>query len=182
RERIGPRRWAAVAAGFAGVLLIAHPGNGAAPIGILAGIAAAFGQSAVMITVRQISRTEAVAAIVFWFTVISTLAGALTLPFFGHGHDPATLGLLALAGLAGGIGQLGMTASLRLAPVSVVVPFDYLQIVWSITIGWLIFTTPPTSWVLAGAALIAASGIYTAYREGVRGREPPEGFSMPEAN
>ncbi|WP_442680827.1 DMT family transporter [Sphingomonas sp. ASY06-1R] len=182
KEQIGIRRWAAVAVGFVGVLLIAHPGNGGAPIGILIGVAAAFGQSAVMITVRQISRTEDVAAIVFWFTIFTTIAGAAMLPFFGSMHDRTTMVLLALAGLGGGIGQLSMTASLRYAPVSVVVPFDYLQIVWGITIGWLVFLTPATPLVFAGAALIAASGIYTAYRERARGKEPAEARSMPESS
>lgn len=181
-ERIGPRRWAAVAVGFVGVLLVAHPGNGATMVGIAVGVAAALGQSAVMITVRQISRSEGTAAIVFWFTIFTTLAGAAMLPVFGHIHDRMTYAMLAGAGLLGGVGQLGMTSSLRFAPVSVVVPFDYLQIVWGITLGWLIFLTPPTPLILAGAALITASGIYTAYREGVRGREPAEARSMPEAN
>ena len=65
---------------------------------------------------------------------------------------------------------------------SVVVPLDYLQIVWGILIGWLVFLTPPTGLMLAGAALIAGSGIYTAYREHVRGKIPAEAGSMPEAN
>ena len=181
-EKIGVRRWCAVAVGFVGVLLVARPGNGVTGLGLLVGIAAAVGQSGVMITIRQISRTERTEAIVFWFTIFTTVAGAMMLPFFGRSHDLPTLGLLAGAGLIGGFAQLSMTASLRFAPVSVVVPLDYLQIVWGITIGWLVFLTPPTWLMLAGAALIAASGIYTAYREHVRGRIPAEAGSMPEAN
>ena len=158
-EKIGPRRWSAVAIGFVGVLLVARPGDGVTALGLTVGIAAAFGQSAVMITVRQISRTEQTVAIVFWFTLFTMIAGLL-----------------------GGVGQLSMTGSLRFAPVSVVVPLDYLQIVWGILIGWLVFLSPPTPLMLAGAALIAGSGIYTAYREHVRGRIPAEAGSMPEAS
>lgn len=181
-EKIGPRRWSAVAIGFLGVLLVARPGEGVTALGLAVGIAAAFGQSAVMITVRQISRTEQTVAIVFWFTVFTMLAGLLMLPFFGHSHDRETYAILAGAGLLGGVGQLSMTGSLRFAPVSVVVPLDYLQIVWGIAIGWLIFLTPPTPLMLGGAALIAASGIYTAYREHQRGKVPAEAGSMPEAS
>ena len=181
-ERIGPRRWSAVAVGFVGVLLVARPGEGITTLGLTVGIAAAFGQSAVMITVRQISRTEQTVAIVFWFTVFTMLAGLAMLPFFGHAHDLETYAILAGAGLLGGVGQLSMTSSLRFAPVSVVVPLDYLQIVWGIAIGWLVFLSPPTPLMLAGAALIAASGIYTAYREHVRGKIPSEAGSMPEAS
>lgn len=181
-ERIGRHRWSAVAVGFLGVLLVARPGNGITAIGLAVGIGAAFGQSVVMVTVRQISRTEQTVAIVFWFTIFTTIAGLLMLPFVGHRHDFTTYALLAAAGLFGGVGQLSMTGSLRFAPVSVVVPLDYLQIVWGILIGWLVFLSPPTPLMLAGAALIAASGMYTAYREHVRGREPAEARSMPEAN
>jgi drug/metabolite transporter (DMT)-like permease len=167
--------------GFLGVVLVARPGNGVTTIGLLVGILAALSQSAVMITVRQISRTEHIAAIVFWFTIFTTAAGAMMLPFFGHSHDALTYALLAGAGLLGGVGQLSMTASLRFAPVSVVVPLDYLQIVWGIVLGWIIFLTPPTPLMLVGAALIAASGIYTAYREHARGRIPAEAQAMPES-
>lgn len=181
-EKIGPRRWSAVALGFIGVLLVARPGDGVTPLGLLVGIAAAIGQAAVMITVRQISRTEQTAAIVFWFTIFTMVAGAAMLPFFGRSHDLVTYAMLACAGLLGGVAQLSMTASLRFAPVSVVVPLDYLQIVWGILIGWFVFLAPPTPLMLAGAALIAASGIYTAYRERKRGIEPAEARVMPEAN
>lgn len=181
-EKIGARRWSAVAVGFLGVLLVARPGHGVTAIGVAVGIAAAFSQSAVMIAVRQISRTETTAAIVFWFTAFSTIVGAAMLPVFGHSHDSTTYTILAGAGLLGGVGQLSMTSSLRFAPVSVVVPLDYIQIVWGILIGWIVFLSPPTWFMLAGAALIAASGIYTANRERIRGREPAEARSMPESN
>jgi len=181
-EKIGPRRWSAVAAGFIGVFRVARPGDGVTALGLLVVISAAVGQAAVMITVRQISRTEPTAAIVFWFTLFTMIAGAAMLPSFGHSHDLSTYIMLAGAGLLGGFAQLTMTASLRFAPVSVVVPLDYLQIVWGILIGWLVFLSAPTPLMLAGAALIAGSGIYTAYREHARGKVPAEAGSMPEAN
>lgn len=182
-ERVGPRRWAAVAAGFAGVLLVVRPGGGGAlpALGVAVGIAAALAQSGVMVTLRQIGRTEGTAAIVWWFSLSTTLAGAAMLPAFGQRHDPVTLAMLAVAGLLGGAGQLAMTASLRFAPVAVVVPFDYLQIVWATLIGWLAFGTAPTAVMLAGAALIAGSGLYTAVRERRRGLEPASALAPTEA-
>ena len=181
-EVIGRRRWLAVGVGFAGVLLVVRPGgaSGLPTLGVIVGLGAALGQSCVMITLRQIGRTESIAGIVWWFSVFTTLAGALMLPFFGHRHDLWTLTMLVAAGLLGGVGQLTMTASLRLAPVSVVVPFDYLQIVWAMLIGWLIFGTAPTAVMLAGAMLIAGSGIYTAFRERRRGRESNHALALDE--
>lgn len=182
REAVGIHRWMAVLIGFGGVLLVVHPTGAALPwLGIVIGIGAAFGQAAVMITVRQISRTETIASIVFWFTLLTTIAGTALLPFFGRTHDGATYAMLLAAGLCGGFAQITMTASLRHAPVAVVMPFDYLQIVWGIVFGWLITTLPPTPTTLIGAALIAASGIYTAYRESRRGREPSQAQVVPEA-
>jgi len=61
-----------------------------------------------------------------------------------------------------------------------VVPFDYLQMLWAALIGWGLFGTAPASTMIGGAVLIAASGIYTAYRERVRGREAAEARLMPE--
>ena len=72
--------------------------------------------------------------------------------------------IVIAAGLLGGIGQLFVTASLR-APVSVISPFDYLQIVAATFYGWLLFSSLPTLHTIIGAGLIAASGIYTAVRE-----------------
>ncbi|MFN4186360.1 MAG: EamA family transporter, partial [Hyphomonas sp.] len=112
--------------------------------------------------------TEHVAAIVFWFFVGSSIVGAILLPFVGQMHSPLTFALLIASGLTGGLAQLFMTASLQKAPVAVVAPFDYLQIVGAIVFGWWLMSTTPTLNTLAGAALIASSGLYTAWREHVR--------------
>lgn len=180
-EHVGARRWTAVAIGFLGMLLVANPGHGVLPpLGLLAALGASLGQSAVMVTLRQIGRTEGTAAIVFWFTVLMTAAGALLLVPFGRLHDPHTYALLLMGGALGGAGQLCMTASLRLAPVSVVVPFDYAQIIWATLLGWAAFGSSPAVTTLLGAALIAGSGIYTAWRESRLGRRSGQAEAPPE--
>jgi len=178
KEAVGPRRWAAVAVGFVGVVIVMRPmagsggGDHAIPLeGIGFGLAAALLTAGVTITLRQLRDTEHVAAIVFWFFVASSIVGALLLPFVGHMHSPATFALLIGSGLAGGLAQLFMTASLKAAPVAVVAPFDYLQIVGAIVFGWWLMQATPTLNTLAGASLIASSGLYTAWREHVRRRQ-----------
>jgi len=174
KEAVGPRRWAAVAVGFVGVVIVMRPGGGdhVLPLeGIGFGLAAALLTAGVTITLRQLRDTEHVAAIVFWFFVASSIVGALLLPFVGHLHSPATFALLIGSGLAGGLAQLFMTASLKAAPVAVVAPFDYLQIVGAVVFGWWLMQTTPTLNTLAGATLIASSGLYTAWREHVRRRQ-----------
>ncbi|WP_313012087.1 DMT family transporter [Brevundimonas sp.] len=171
KEAVGPRRWAAVAVGFIGVVIVMRPGAGdhAVPVeGIAFGLVAALLTAGVTVTLRQLRDTEHVAAIVFWFFVGSSTVGAILLPFVGHWHSPLTFALLVGSGLAGGLAQLYMTASLQKAPVAVVAPFDYLQIVGAIVFGWWLMSTTPTLSTLAGAALIASSGLYTAWREHIR--------------
>lgn len=166
REPVGARRWAAVALGFAGIVIATRPGTVALPlIGVVVAVLSALGQGSVTVTLRHLGRTEHPAAIVFWFFTFCTLAGLAALPFFGRGHDAGTFALLVAGGTAGGMMQLMMTMSLRVAPVSVVAPFDYSQILWAILLGWTIWGVAPAWATLAGAGLIAGSGLYTAWRE-----------------
>jgi len=172
KEQVGRHRWSAVALGFLGVLLVMQPhGARFPPIGLALAIAGALGVGAVTITLRQIGRTEGTQTIVLWFTCLSLLGVGMLMPFYAHAHDGRTwLILLALGGF-GGIGQLLMTASLRYAPVSAVVPFDYVQLLWAVLLGWLLFADRPAATTAAGAAVIVASGLYTVWREHVLGRE-----------
>ncbi|WP_395944081.1 DMT family transporter [Brevundimonas sp.] len=179
KEAVGPRRWAAVAVGFIGVIIVMRPislvsggGDHAVPLaGVGFGLAAALLTAAVTITLRQLRGSEHVAAIVFWFFVASSIVGAVLLPFVGSLHQPTTYALLVASGVAGGLAQLFMTASLKAAPVAVVAPFDYLQIVGAIIFGWWLMDSTPALNTLAGAALIASSGLYTAWREHVRRKD-----------
>ncbi|MGQ0659573.1 DMT family transporter [Sphingosinicella sp.] len=173
-EPVGRHRWAAVAIGLLGVLVVMRPaGTGLSPLGLGLAVAGAFSVAAAMITIRQIGRTESTQSIVLWFTLICTAAGAATMPVFGQLHDGTTWALLVAMGTFGGVGQLLMTASLRAAPVGAVVPFDYAHLIWAALLGWLIWDTRPRATTWAGAAIIIASGLYTLYREHKLGREKP---------
>ena len=165
RENVGIHRWGAVALGFIGVLIVARPGGSSLPlVGVAIALIGAVGQAGVTTTLRHLQRSENVAAIVFWFAVAGIVVGALLMPIFGQMHGLKAFALVMFGGLAGGIGQLLMTSSLR-APVSVVSPFDYLQIVAATVYGWMLFSVVPSLHTTIGAVLIAGSGIYTAWRE-----------------
>ena len=97
-------------------------------LGVGIALAAAFCQASVTTTLRRLQRSEHISAIVFWFAISGIIVGGLAMPLFGSAHGPLAFALVIAGGLAGGLGQLFMTASLR-APVSSVAPFDYLQIV-----------------------------------------------------
>ena len=172
KEKVGPHRWGAVALGFIGVLLVMRPhGADLPPVGLALAVGAAFGVGVVTITIRQIGRTEHPQTTVLWFTLLSMLALGTLMPFHARLHEPWAWAVLAALGLFGGFGQLFLTASLRYAPVSVVVPFDYTQLRWAVLLGWWVFGDHPPATTWGGAAVIIASGLYTLYREHKLGRE-----------
>ena len=174
KEKVGRHRWSAVAIGFLGVLVVMRPGGThVAPIGLTLAIAAAFGVGLVTITIRQIGRTEGTQTTVLWFSLLSMLVLGALMPFYARAHPPSTWLVLTGLGLFGGFGQLFLTSSLRFAPVSVVVPFDYTQLLWAVLLGWWLFADQPPATTWAGAAVIIASGLYTLYREHKLGRSKP---------
>lgn len=168
KEKVGPWRWGAVLAGFAGILIIAQPGGGHIPLaGAGVALFAAFMISLISIQIRELSRTEKPLVIVFWFAVISTLCSAPFMPFVGTAHSWQDWLILLGIGLSGTWGQLMVTMALRYGKVSSVIVMDYSSLVWATLLGWLLFATlpPATTWI--GAPLIVASGIIIAWRERV---------------
>lgn len=174
KEPVGRHRWSAVAAGLLGVAIVMRPaGENLPSIGLALAMAGAFGVGCVTITIRTISRTDSTQTTVLWFTGLAALAVGMLMPLYGQAHDAGTWATLVTLGLFGGVGQLLMTASLRFAPVAAVAPFDYVQLLWAVWFGWLIWETAPAASTWAGAAVIVASGLYTLYREHRLGREKP---------
>ncbi|HEX8466216.1 MAG TPA: DMT family transporter [Allosphingosinicella sp.] len=171
-ESVGRHRWTAVILGFVGVLVVMRPeGRDLPPLGLaLAGLAA-FGAGIVTITIRQVGKTEGTQTTVLWFSLLSMAATGCLMPLVAKAHDGATWLLLVALGAVGGFSQICLTASLRYAPVSTVVPFDYSQLLWAVLLGWLIFADRPASTTWLGAAIVIASGLYTLYREHRLGRE-----------
>jgi len=173
-ESVGRHRWTAVIVGFAGVLVVMRPEGRDLPLlGLLLASLAAFGAGIVTITIRQVGKTEGTRTTVLWFSLLSMAATGAAMPFFARAHDAGTWLLLLALGAVGGFSQICLTASLRFAPVSVVVPFDYSQLLWAVLLGWLVFADAPASTTWVGAAIIIGSGLYTLYREHRLGREAP---------
>lgn len=171
REPVGIQRWLAVAVGFVGVLIMVHPDpRHFAGAGVAFALAGALGSAAAMIAIREISRTEPGPTIVFYFTLAGTVLGLASLPFGWIRPDPELLALLVAAGLIGGTGQLLLTEAIRRAPVAVVAPFDYTQLVWAGLIGFLVWGEHPHVFTLVGAMVVAASSTYILWREIGRSR------------
>ena len=171
KEPVSLHRALAVAVGFVGVLIMVHPDpRQFASVGVLFAIAAAAGSAGAMIAIREISRTEPGPTIVFYFTLAGAMVGLASLPFGWVMPSPGVLGLLVAAGLIGGTGQLLLTEAIRRAPVAVVAPFDYTQLVWAGLIGFLVWGETPAMLTLIGAMVVAASSTYILWREIGRSR------------
>jgi drug/metabolite transporter (DMT)-like permease len=166
REATGKWRWGAIAAGFAGVILIIQPNGGPVALeGAAVALAGALATAWVTIIIRQLGATERTTTTVFYFAVSSLLPMGVLMLFFAQAHDPLTWLILAGMGLAGGLAQLTLTASLRLAPVSLVMPMDYTSLLWATLLGSWLFAQMPAPGTWLGAPVVIASGLVIVWRE-----------------
>ena len=165
----GPRRWAAVAVGFVGVLIIVQPSPSHFNPAALLSIAGAFCYAGYSLTTRMLSASDSPAGMLIYGSALATLVLTPTLPLSGV-LPPTWLVAAALVGtgIAGGVGHWFLIAAHRDAPPTVLAPFNYTQLVWMVTFGYLAFGDLPGPNTLIGAGLIVASGLYALYRERVR--------------
>lgn len=164
-------RWSAVAVGLLGVTIMLWPRlgdfalEGPEALGALLMLIAAFLMALAQIHIRWLARTEPVLAIVFWFHVSASLAALLTLPFGWVWPTPEVWAYLVAAGILGGVAQILVTESYRIADASTLAPFDYSSMLWGLALGWFVFAEAPTVTVLAGAAIVIAAGLFIIWRE-----------------
>jgi drug/metabolite transporter (DMT)-like permease len=170
-EKVRMFRWAAVAVGFVGVLIMLAPhligaerGSSAA-VGALLAFVGAFLVSASMTQVRELAATETTASLVLSFTVLCTITALATI-FWGWVAPTAWDSMiLVLIGIFGGIGQITVTESYRHAGAGTVAPFAYTSMIYSILIGYAFFGEVPEFIVLLGAAIVVIAGLFVLYRE-----------------
>jgi drug/metabolite transporter (DMT)-like permease len=172
-------RWAAVAAGFLGVLMMVWPhlGGGASSSGwgvafALAGaVCSAFAMNFIRLMSRPGEGHEPGTTIAFYFQATAATVGALFLPFVWVTPSWGDLGLLILIGICGGMGQLLMTHSYAYAPVATIATFDYVAMIWAVMFGYLFLSEFPAAVVLLGSGVVAASGIFIVWRERQIGKD-----------
>ena len=171
-ESVGWRRWLAIAVGFGGVLVIIRPGAEGFTLASLLVVA-----SVVMATIRDIAtkkiNREIPSLMVSAVASVSvTLVGlALIGPFGGwQAASPRHFGLLALAALALFTGYQAIIMAMRTGEISFIAPFRYTSLVWAIVLGIVLLGEMADRWMLVGAAIVIAAGIYTFHRESVRKR------------
>ncbi|WP_309568071.1 DMT family transporter [Psychromarinibacter sediminicola] len=165
REHVGWRRWAAVIAGFVGVLVVVRPGSATFQPASLLPVATALTYAALMLGARWVDPRESVWTLLLYLTGTSGLLSAVIVPFVWVPVRPGDLWLFAAIALFGTAGMTMMTQAFRLAPAVVVAPFDYTALLWATVLGWLIWHEIPDRLTFVGAAIIVASGVFTVWRE-----------------
>ena len=173
-EEVRAFRISAVALGMLGVMIVLWPRlslTGRAELGTAEALGAmlvlggAVFAALAQVFVRKLVQTERTPAIVFWFSMTATLLSLLTLPYGWAIPTAPEAGLLVLAGLMGGVGQILLTSSYREADASLIAPFDYASMLFALVIGYTVFGEVPTLTMLAGAALVITAGILIIWRE-----------------
>lgn len=166
-EKVGWRRWSAVIVGFIGVIIALRPttASWSAPALIALGGSIVF--SFLMIVTRHLRGTDDV-VLVTGQTVMALIAGLLFAPFAWVAPTAIDAGLLALLGVVAMIAHVCVNRSLKIAPASVVVPYQYTLIIWAIVFGFFVFGDVPEIAMIVGAIIIIAAGIYIFVREQVR--------------
>ncbi len=160
-EHVQLRQWIAIAIGMLAVVFMLKPeGDQLLSLGALAALVSALCYAISAITVRVLSRTDNSGNMVFWLmTMIGLGAGALAYPDW-VALSSEHLWLFALMGLSGAIGQVFITEAFRLAPASLIAPFEYTALVWGLGFDILLWQLYPDLSLLMGAGVIMASGLY----------------------
>jgi drug/metabolite transporter (DMT)-like permease len=172
KERVGIHRWSAVIIGFIGVVIAMNPSGEGDIAAYLLVLFAALVYSMIFIWGKQLSDQDSIIALVFSLHLGMGLVVTALLPWAWVPITPRMLGELALmAGFALGAHYLFAAAFVR-AEVSVLAPFEYSMLIWTVAIGYLIWGDIPATEVWIGAALIIAAGIYVAHRESLRRHHP----------
>jgi len=173
KETVDLRRWMAVGAGFVGVLLALKPGAGTVSWPALIALTGSFSFEILMVVTRLLRGTP---DIVLGATQISGsfCLGLALVPTLGW--SPLSLwqaALIVLGGCITVIALFSVNRSLKLAPASIVAPYQYSMIIWAVIFGYLGFGDVPAWHTLAGAAIIIASGLYIFMREQATGHAEP---------
>jgi drug/metabolite transporter (DMT)-like permease len=164
-EKVGIYRWLAVLVGFVGILIITEPGISELNIYYIFPIIFCLGLSYVAISIRQLSSTEPVWLISFYFSLAITLLSFFTIPKGWVMPSLNHLLLLSLIGIFGGVANLWLSQSYKYSEVSLVTPLKYLALVFAIIFGYFIWDEIPTIKTLIGAFLVIISTLIIFRRE-----------------
>ncbi|HEV7247616.1 MAG TPA: DMT family transporter [Shinella sp.] len=169
-EQVGWRRWLAIIAGFAGVLIVIRPGPEGFSMAAVYVIASVVGAAARDLSTRRIDPDVSTLFIsVITATSITVVGGALIVPMGGwQPMSGEVISRLAFASVLLLVGYQAIIIAMRTGEISFIAPFRYTSLICAIAIGFLFFSEVPDIWMTVGVLIIVASGLYTFYRENRR--------------
>jgi drug/metabolite transporter (DMT)-like permease len=167
-ERVGRGHWAAIAAGFAGALIVIRPGGDMNPHLLLI-LGSSICYALYQLLTRRVSAFDGPETSVTYSALVGTVLLSVLVPF--HWSPPAGAGQwagLGALGILGGLGHYLVARAFALAPASVISPFHYVQLLWAAAVGYVVFGDVPSAFTWLGAAVIIASGLAIAVTEARR--------------
>ncbi len=164
-EVVGARRWAAVAVGFTGMIIILRPGVGVFDPASLVPFCSAILFAAYTILTKVISRDDPPDTTLFYTGVVGLASLSLIVPFFWIDPTPGDWFWLAGAGLTGTMAHVCIILSLHYASASTLQPFNYTMLVWATMLGYLVFGDLPDRLTTIGALVIVGGGLYAWHHE-----------------
>ena len=161
-EMVGLRRWAALAVGFAGVLVMARPGFEAFNLGLLSVFVASIAGAAAAVFIRYLSRRESPDTITIYYVFFTTPVMAVLAAFEWRMPTSEELGWLLFMGLVGTLGQRAMSRGFAAADISIMLPMDFSRLLVAALFGFVLFSETPSAHAAIGGALIFCATIYIA--------------------
>jgi drug/metabolite transporter (DMT)-like permease len=172
KEQVGWRRWSAVLVGFIGVMIALRPSAATLTLPALIAIVGSLFFAAFLIITRMLRGTSDVVMVSGQFLSMLIVAGIMA-PFNWIQPTAVDFGLLMVLGVVAMTAFHCVNRSLKLAPASVVVPYQYTMIIWAVALGWMVFGDVPDMFTITGGAIICAAGLYILWREQIVARRQP---------
>lgn len=165
KERVGPHRWAAVVAGFIGVVIAMGPTSQTIDIGVFYAVGASIAYALFALATRKLGSSEGALKQVLYFHIWLGTVGTLALPFVYRPYTGEEVLLIAVTGALVVSGHLCLTRGFSVAPLGLLAPFEYSALIWATALGYLVWGDVPGPALLLGAGIIVLSGLYLMYRE-----------------
>lgn len=182
RERVGPRRWAAILVGLVGVIVVLQPSGAGFGLGAVLALVAAFTYALSLNISRLMSDTESSPCMMFWFSVFMLAGSGLLMPIGWRTPDLLDAALFAVLAVAATLGQYFVIQAFRYGQVSLLAPLEYSALIWATAFGFVFWQELPTPTVLLGAAVIILSSLYVVQREARAARRAKARAARPESS
>ncbi|RDV05757.1 DMT family transporter [Undibacter mobilis] len=165
-ERVGSHRWIAIGIGFVGVLIVTRPGIGGMHPAALLSVAGAICYTLYSVSTRLLARTDSTETTTFYTNMVGAVVLTPVVYFVWSTPQSIFLAfLMGMTGFFGGFGHYLLVRGHRLAPASTLSPFIYTQMVWTSSLGFLVFGDVPHFWTIVGSVVVIGSGLYLLHYE-----------------